>query len=141
MVAADYVHRIGRTGRAGDDGDAISLVCVDERPLLAEIERLLGHRIEQEIVPGFAPDPTIRPQAIQLRSAGHQPQRRVNEPVALRAPVSLGRSGKAGRDAKIVSSAGIAGSLRVRVRVPQARSAARRIARTPLPGERLSRSS
>ncbi len=71
MVASDYVHRIGRTGRAGTDGDAISLVCVDERPLLADIERLLGHRIEQEIVPGFAPDPTIRPQAIQLRSADH----------------------------------------------------------------------
>ena len=75
MVAADYVHRIGRTGRAGTDGDAISLVCVDERPLLAEIERLLGHRIDEEIVPGFAPDPTIRPQAIQLRSADHQARR------------------------------------------------------------------
>jgi ATP-dependent RNA helicase RhlE len=71
MVAEDYVHRIGRTGRAGIDGDAISLVCVDERPLLADIERLLGHRIDQEIVEGFEPDPTIRPQAIQLRSADH----------------------------------------------------------------------
>jgi ATP-dependent RNA helicase RhlE len=75
MVAADYVHRIGRTGRAGEEGDAISLVCVDERPLLAEIERLLGHRIETEAVPGFAPDPAIRPQAIQLRSAEHQARR------------------------------------------------------------------
>jgi ATP-dependent RNA helicase RhlE len=69
MVASDYVHRIGRTGRAGADGDAISLVCVDEQPLLTEIERLLGHRIEQEVVAGFAPDRSIRPQAIQLRSA------------------------------------------------------------------------
>jgi ATP-dependent RNA helicase RhlE len=75
MVAADYVHRIGRTGRAGEEGDAISLVCVDERPLLAEIERLLGHRIETESVAGFAVDPTIRPQAIQLRSAEHQQRR------------------------------------------------------------------
>ncbi len=83
MVAADYVHRIGRTGRAGTDGDAISLVCVDERPLLADIERLLGHRIETEIVDGFAPDPTIRQQPIQLRSAGHQPRpqaQRVSRP-------------------------------------------------------------
>ena len=72
MVAADYVHRIGRTGRAGVDGDAISLVCVDERPLLAEIEKLLGQRIETEVIAGFEPDQTIRPQAIQLRSAGHQ---------------------------------------------------------------------
>jgi len=79
MVAADYVHRIGRTGRAGVDGDAISLVCVDEHELLVDIERLLGKRIEQEIVTGFAPDPTIRPQAIGRRPGSHQggrPQRR-----------------------------------------------------------------
>ena len=44
MVPSDYLHRIGRTGRAGMEGDAISLVCVDEAPLLREIERLLGHR-------------------------------------------------------------------------------------------------
>ncbi|MEO8626158.1 MAG: DEAD/DEAH box helicase, partial [Candidatus Limnocylindrales bacterium] len=75
MVASDYVHRIGRTGRAGEEGDAISLVCIDERPLLGEIERLLGHRIETEVVEGFRPDPTIRAQAIQLRSAEHQARR------------------------------------------------------------------
>ena len=46
MVPSDYVHRIGRTGRAGVEGDAISLVCVDERPLLRDIERLLGAPIE-----------------------------------------------------------------------------------------------
>jgi ATP-dependent RNA helicase RhlE len=77
MVASDYVHRIGRTGRAGADGDAISLVCIDERPLLADIERLLKHRIEVEIIPGFEPDASLRPQPVQLRSAAHQgrPQR------------------------------------------------------------------
>jgi len=79
MVASDYVHRIGRTGRAGADGDAISLVCVDERPLLAEIERLLGYRIETEIVEGFAPDPTIRPEPIERRRT--QPRRQfANQP-------------------------------------------------------------
>ena len=71
MVASDYMHRIGRTGRAGTGGDAISLVCVDERPMLAEIETLLGHRVEQEIIDGFAPDRSIRPQPIQTRSANH----------------------------------------------------------------------
>src|SRR5207253_6480358 len=86
MVAADYVHRIGRTGRAGADGDAISLVCVDERPLLAEVEQLLGYRIEQEIVEGFAPDPSIRPQAIQLRSADHQARFGGNRANAARPP-------------------------------------------------------
>ena len=89
MVASDYVHRIGRTGRAGTDGDAISLVCVDENAMLREIETLLGHRVEQEIVPGFAPDRSIRPQAIQLRSAEHQ-ARSMNRPQQRR-PQTQGR--------------------------------------------------
>ena len=70
MVASDYLHRIGRTGRAGLEGDAISLVCVDEGPLLREIERLLSHPIERAVVPGFAPDPSIRPEPVRLRSGG-----------------------------------------------------------------------
>ena len=73
MVAEDYVHRIGRTGRAGMEGDAVSLVCVDELPLLREIERLLRHPIPQETIEGFAPDRTIRPEPIRLRSAGGAP--------------------------------------------------------------------
>jgi ATP-dependent RNA helicase RhlE len=68
MVASDYVHRIGRTGRAGVDGIAISLVCVDEGLLLRDIERLLGHAIPVEVIPGFEPDGSIRPQSIRLRS-------------------------------------------------------------------------
>ncbi|HEX9549676.1 MAG TPA: DEAD/DEAH box helicase [Candidatus Limnocylindrales bacterium] len=68
MVPEDYLHRIGRTGRAGSEGDAISLVCVDEDGLLRDIERLLGRRIDVEIVPGYEPDRSIRPQAIRLRS-------------------------------------------------------------------------
>ncbi len=58
-VAEDYVHRIGRTGRAGHDGEAISLVCVDEHKLLRDIERLIGRSLPQEVVPGYAPDPRI----------------------------------------------------------------------------------
>ena len=76
MVASDYVHRIGRTGRAGIEGDAISLVCVDEQPLLADIQRLLGHKIEVEVVEGFAPDRSIRPQPIRLRSGEGRHQNR-----------------------------------------------------------------
>jgi len=53
-VAEDYVHRIGRTGRAGASGEAVSLVSTDERPLLAAIERLIGRRIEQRTADGFA---------------------------------------------------------------------------------------
>ena len=72
MVAEDYVHRIGRTGRAGSTGDAISLVCVDEWPLLREIEALLRQKVPTEIIPGFEPDRTIRPEPIRQRSQGGQ---------------------------------------------------------------------
>jgi len=70
MVAEDYVHRIGRTGRAGATGDAISLVCVDEAPLLRDIERLLGRPIPSEVIPGFEPDRSIRAEPIRQRSQG-----------------------------------------------------------------------
>jgi ATP-dependent RNA helicase RhlE len=76
MVAEDYLHRIGRTGRAGVDGDAVSLVCVDEAPLLAQIERMLGRPIDTQIVAGFEPDRSIRPEPIRLRSAGFRPEGR-----------------------------------------------------------------
>ncbi len=64
MVPEDYVHRIGRTGRAERDGDAVSLVCVDELKLLGEIEKVLGRKIPTEIIEGFEPDPRIRPEPI-----------------------------------------------------------------------------
>jgi ATP-dependent RNA helicase RhlE len=70
MVANDYVHRIGRTGRAGVEGDAISLVCVDEAPMLRDIERLLGSAIPLEVVPGFEPDRSIRAEPIRFRTGG-----------------------------------------------------------------------
>ena len=64
MVPEDYVHRIGRTGRAGIDGDAVSLVCIDELKLLNDIERVLGRGIPRETIEGFEPDPRIRPEPI-----------------------------------------------------------------------------
>ena len=54
-VAEDYVHRIGRTARAGHKGDAVSLVSTEESKQLAAIEKLLGNRIERTVVKGFAP--------------------------------------------------------------------------------------
>ena len=65
-VPEDYVHRIGRTGRAGAQGEAISLVCVDENGFLREIERLIKREIPKEIVAGFAPNPNERPEPIVL---------------------------------------------------------------------------
>lgn len=56
-IAEDYVHRIGRTGRAGASGEAISLVCGEEREYLRDIEKLVGLKIPVDIVEGFEPDP------------------------------------------------------------------------------------
>ncbi|MEK7708583.1 MAG: DEAD/DEAH box helicase, partial [Pseudomonadota bacterium] len=55
-VAEDYVHRIGRTGRAGSEGDAVSLVCVDETKLLTAIEKLIKREIPSQVIAGFEPD-------------------------------------------------------------------------------------
>src|SRR4029079_17188035 len=65
-----YLHRLGRTGRAGMEGDAISLVCIDERDLLEDIERLLRGPIPWETVPGFEPDRRALAHAIPERSRG-----------------------------------------------------------------------
>ena len=64
-VPEDYVHRIGRTGRAGASGEATSLVCIDEHKLLRDIERLLKREIEKRVLPGFEPDPKIKAEPIQ----------------------------------------------------------------------------
>jgi ATP-dependent RNA helicase RhlE len=63
-VAEDYVHRIGRTGRAGNEGEAMSLVCVDELKLLKDIERLIKREIPQVMFEGYEPDPSIKAEPI-----------------------------------------------------------------------------
>ncbi|NUL35839.1 ATP-dependent RNA helicase RhlE [Kosakonia sacchari] len=64
-VPEDYVHRIGRTGRAAATGEALSLVCVDEHKLLRDIERLLKKEIPRIALDGYEPDPSIKAEPIQ----------------------------------------------------------------------------
>jgi ATP-dependent RNA helicase RhlE len=81
-VPEDYVHRIGRTGRAGNEGEAASLVCVDERDFLRDIERLIKREIPKAVVEGFEPDPNIKAEPIVMgrgqgrgqRGGGGRPQ-------------------------------------------------------------------
>ena len=125
-VPSDYVHRIGRTGRAGAVGDAVSLVCSDEQPLLADIERLLGHRIPTEIIPGFEPDRSIRPEPIRSRSTGRTGRPQQRQQSAFSRPTSSWRP-----------SAPTSGPTN-RPSQPQRSGGSRPL--TAMPGERLSRS-
>jgi ATP-dependent RNA helicase RhlE len=59
-IPEDYVHRIGRTGRAGASGEAISIVSVDEYQYLSDIEKLLNERIEEVLSPGFETSETLK---------------------------------------------------------------------------------
>jgi ATP-dependent RNA helicase RhlE len=84
-VPEDYVHRIGRTGRAGADGEAVSLVCVDELKLLADIERLIKQPLQKEVVAGFEPDPNAKAEPIpngRQQRPGQGASRRTARPSA-----------------------------------------------------------
>jgi len=77
-VPEDYVHRIGRTARAGLDGHAVSLVCVDEQKLLRDIEQLLKRNIDKETISGFDPDPRIKAEPINKGRSQRANTRRSN---------------------------------------------------------------
>lgn len=64
-ISEDYVHRIGRTGRAGASGEALSLVSADETSYLRNIEKLIGQKIDVEIIEGFEPDPNASTEPIK----------------------------------------------------------------------------
>jgi ATP-dependent RNA helicase RhlE len=70
QVPEDYIHRIGRTGRAGAEGEALSLVCVDEHRLLKDIEKLLRKELPKDVIQGYAPDPSIPAEPIQTGRQG-----------------------------------------------------------------------
>ncbi|PXV56210.1 ATP-dependent RNA helicase RhlE [Dyella jiangningensis] len=80
MVAEDYVHRIGRTGRAGADGMAVSLVSHEESGLLRDIRKLLKQDIAISNVPGFEPSHPLRTDAAAPRPVQGQRQPRQGRP-------------------------------------------------------------
>ena len=65
-VSEDYVHRIGRTGRAGNSGEAVSLVCLDEEGFMQDIERFTKQNIEKVMVPGFEAEPGERAEPLAM---------------------------------------------------------------------------
>jgi ATP-dependent RNA helicase RhlE len=72
-VPQDYVHRIGRTGRAGCEGEAISLVSADEVELLAAVENVIRQSLVREEITGFVPKQHLAP--TQLRPGGNKPKK------------------------------------------------------------------
>ena len=74
-ISEDYVHRIGRTGRAGASGEALSLVSADETTYLRDIEKLVGMKIPVEVIEGFEPDPnaSTQPEKRQQGRGGNRP--------------------------------------------------------------------
>ena len=87
-VSEDYVHRIGRTGRAGADGTAVNLVCMDEEGFMQDIERFTKQNIEVQVIPGFEPEPGERAEPIAMGrqtiwgGAGKPPSRDVMQAAA-----------------------------------------------------------
>lgn len=79
-----YVHRIGRTGRAGMEGEAISLVSHDERGFMRDIERLIKRTIEREVVVGFEPSAIAPPAPVQPQRGARRP----SQPGKAQAPKS-----------------------------------------------------
>jgi superfamily II DNA/RNA helicase len=84
----DYVHRIGRTGRAGLPGEAISLVAPQDMEAMAAIERLIKKRIERVLVPGFQPSGATvaalmgdEPTRKDRRPGAGQPPKRAADPI------------------------------------------------------------
>jgi ATP-dependent RNA helicase RhlE len=79
-VPEDYVHRIGRTGRAGASGEAISLVCAEEHERLDAIERTIRLGIPRKIVPGFEPDLSVAPSMMSKPTGRRDPAARERRP-------------------------------------------------------------
>jgi ATP-dependent RNA helicase RhlE len=120
-VSEDYVHRIGRTGRAGADGAAVNLVCLDEEGFMQDIERFTKQNIEVKIVEGFGPEADERAEPIAMGrqtiwgGAGKPPSRDVMQAAARTARTEMlqrVRESKAARPGQAGPGAGNGGGGR-----------------------------
>ena len=92
-TAEDYIHRIGRTGRAGRLGCAVSLVCAEEKQHLREIEKLIKFEIPQEMVAGFDPEPDFAETGSRKRRNART-ERSAAEPARQPAPPRAAAAGR-----------------------------------------------
>jgi ATP-dependent RNA helicase RhlE len=108
-VSEDYVHRIGRTGRAGADGAAVNLVCLDEEGFMQDIERFTKQKIDVKVIDGFGPEPGEKGEPIAMGrqtiwgGAGKPPSRDVMQAAAKAARTEMlqrVRDNKAGQGAR-----------------------------------------
>ncbi|MBX9936122.1 MAG: DEAD/DEAH box helicase, partial [Burkholderiaceae bacterium] len=111
-VAEDYVHRIGRTGRAGASGEAVSLVCMDEEGFMMDIERFTKQTIPVEVVEGFGPEEGEKAEPIAMGrqtiwgGAGKPPSRDVMQAAAKAARGEMMERMRAGKTGQGERAAG-----------------------------------
>ncbi len=111
-VSEDYVHRIGRTGRAGNDGAAVSLVCLDEEGFMLDIERFTKQQIAVKLVDGFGPEPGERAEPIAMGrqtiwgGAGKPPSRDVMQAAAKAARTEMMQRMRDSKDKQGASGGG-----------------------------------
>jgi ATP-dependent RNA helicase RhlE len=120
-VSEDYVHRIGRTGRAGNSGEAVNLVCLDEEGFMQDIERFTKQTIPVQVVEGFTPEPGEKAEPIAMGrqtiwgGAGKPPSRDVMQAAAKAARTEMlqrVRDNKAGQPARGGNGGGNGGGQR-----------------------------
>tara|TARA_R110002072_G_scaffold118797_2_gene251346 strand:- start:871 stop:2148 length:1278 start_codon:yes stop_codon:yes gene_type:complete len=82
-VPEDYVHRIGRTGRAGAKGEALSLVCIEEMEYVRQIEKILGQKLKSDVIEGFEPNNITepgKPNSNKSKKKDHAPRNHSKKP-------------------------------------------------------------
>ena len=129
-VSEDYVHRIGRTGRAGNTGEAVSLVCLDEEGFMQDIERFTKQTIEVRVVEGFGPEQGERAEPIAMGrqtiwgGLGKPPSRDVMMAAAKAARSEMMQRIRDNKDANGKSGGGRGGDRGARAPQPQGQRSA-----------------